>query len=115
AWVALLPLGVPSVIHIVLAFLAGFLGGAVWMLVPAYLRAYRGVNEIVTTLMLNYVAINMINYLVDPTIGPMGDRGASYPQSARIEPTAELPILAPGTSLHVGLLIGVALALGLYV
>lgn len=113
--VALVPVGVPPIIHIGLALLAGFLGGAGWILVPAYLRAYRGVSEVVTTLMLNFVGILMVSYLVDPAIGPMGERGASYAQSVLIEPTARLPILAPRTSLHAGLLIGVALAVGLYV
>jgi general nucleoside transport system permease protein len=112
--VALAPLGVPAPVHIVLALLAGFIGGALWILVPAYLRAYRGVSEVVTTLMLNFVGILVVSYLVDPSIGPMGERGASYAQSVPIEASARLPILMERTSLHAGLLIGIAVAVGLY-
>jgi ABC-type uncharacterized transport system permease subunit len=113
--VALAPLGLPSLVHILLALAAGFLGGALWILVPAYLRAYRGVSEVVTTLMLNFVGILVVSYLVDPAIGPMGERGASYAQSVPIETSARLPVLMGRTSLHAGLLIGIAIAIGLYV
>ncbi|MGH2428060.1 MAG: ABC transporter permease [Candidatus Limnocylindria bacterium] len=115
AAVALVPLGIPGILHIILALLAGFVGGALWILVPAYLRAYRGVSEVVTTLMLNFVGILVVSYLVDPTLGPMGERGASFAQSVPIEDTARLPILAARTSLHAGLPIGVAIAIALYV
>jgi simple sugar transport system permease protein len=114
AAVALLPLNVPGVIHIFLALAAGAGGGALWVLVPAYLRAYRGVSEVVTTLMLNFVGIILVSYLVDPILGPMGEHGASYAQSLPIQASAELPILLERTSLHAGLLIGLAFAVGLY-
>ena len=113
--VALLPVGLPALVHVPLTLAAGFLGGALWALVPAYLRAYRGVSEVVTTLMLNFVGIQLVSYLVDPITGPLGERGASYAQSHTIPESAELPILIKGTSLHAGLLIGIALAVGLFV
>jgi len=112
--VALLPLGLPSIVHLPLTLAAGFLGGALWILVPAWLRAYRGVSEVVTTLMLNFVGIQLVSYLVDPLTGPVGERGASYAQSPTIPDSTTLPILIRGTSLHAGLLIGIALAIGLY-
>ena len=113
--VGLLPLSLPWIVHVPLTLAAGFVGGALWALVPAWLRAYRGVSEVVTTLMLNFVAIQLISYLVDPINGPIGERGASYAQSATLPSSATLPILIPGTSLHAGLLIGIALAIGLFV
>jgi simple sugar transport system permease protein len=113
--VALLPIGLPPLLHVPLTLAAGFVGGALWALVPALLRAYRGVSEVVTTLMLNFVGIQLVSYLVDPITGPLGERGASYAQSPTIPHSAELPILIRGTSLHAGLLIGVALAAGLFV
>lgn len=113
--VALLPFGLPAIVHIPLTLAAGFAGGALWALVPAWLRAYRGVSEVVTTLMLNFVGIQLVSYLIDPLTGPLGERGASYAQSPVIADSAELPILIPGTSLHAGLLIGIALAVGLFV
>lgn len=114
ALVALAPLGLPAVIHVPLTLAAGFAGGALWAFVPGWLRAYRGVSEVVTTLMLNFVGIQLVAYLVDPIEGPMGERGASYAQSHVIAESAELPILIRGTSLHAGLLLGLALAVGLY-
>lgn len=115
AAVALLPIGLPAVLHIPLALIAGFIGGAAWAFVPGYLRAYRGVSEVVTTLMLNFVAIQLVSYLVDPLVGPIGERGAAYAQSSVIDPAAKLPILLRGTSLHAGLLLGLALAIALWV
>ncbi len=113
--VAIAPLGLPAIVHVPLALLAGFAGGAAWAFVPGYLRAYRGVSEVVTTLMLNFVAIQLVSYLVDPIAGPMGERGAAYAQSPAIEANAKLPILLRGTSLHAGLVLGVVLAIVLWV
>jgi ABC-type uncharacterized transport system permease subunit len=113
--VALLPLGLPSPLHVLLALAAGAMGGAVWVAVPAYLRAYRGVSEVVTTLMLNFAGLYFISYLIDPITGPMGEPGASYAQSFPIQDSARLPILVRGTSLHAGLLLGLALAVVLAV
>lgn len=115
AAVALLPMGLPALLHIPLALIAGFLGGAAWAFVPGYLRAYRGVSEVVTTLMLNFVAIQLVSYLVDPVDGPMAERGAAYAQSLVIEPSARLPVLLQGTSLHAGLIVAIVLAVVLWV
>lgn len=113
--VALVLPSLAGVLLIPLALVGGFVGGALWALVPAWLRAYRGVSEVVTTLMLNYVGIFLVSYLVDPIDGPMGEKGAAYAQSPLLTRASNLPILLPGTSLHAGLLIGVAVSLGLFV
>src|SRR3972149_949716 len=109
------PLGLPGFTHVLLALLAGFVGGALWVAIPAYLRAYRGVSEVVTTLMLNFVGIYLISYLIDPITGPIGERNASYAQSALVQETARLPVLISGTSLHAGLLLGIGLAVALQI
>ncbi len=113
--VAVAPLGLPGFIHVPLALLAGFVGGALWVVIPAYLRAYRGVSEVVTTLMLNFVGIYLISYLIDPITGPIGERNASYAQSALIQGTAQLPVMISGTSLHAGLLLAIGLAVALQI
>jgi ABC-type uncharacterized transport system permease subunit len=115
AAIALAPLGIPGVVQVTLALVGGMVGGALWALVPGYLRAYRGVSEVVTTLMLNFVGILLVSYLVDPIDGPIGQHGAAYAQSLPIQKVAELPILIRGTSLHAGLILGIALAVGLFV
>ncbi|MEW6230047.1 MAG: ABC transporter permease, partial [Bacillota bacterium] len=99
---ALIPLPVPSFMHITLCLLAGFVGGALWALLPGYLLAYRGISEVVITLMMNYVGIYLNSYLVH---GPLAEVGACYPQSPLIQQTARLPILMKGTSMHAGILI----------
>ena len=106
--VGITPLPVPAWLHLIFAVMAGFIGGAFWMLLPAYLRAYRGVNEVGTTLMLNYVAIYFISWLLhDPS--PMAEKGAFYPMSPLVLPSARLPILIKGTSLHAGFILAVIL------
>jgi len=111
--VGIIPLPVPGWLHLLLAVMAGFAGGALWALVPAYLRAYRGVNEVCTTLMLNYVAAYFVSWLLhEPTL--LAEEGAFYPMSPPILPSAHLPILVKGTSLHAGLILAVVIGVVLY-
>lgn len=105
AMIGIATLPVPPIIHIVLSILVAAVFAAIWGFVPAYLRAYRGVNEVVTTIMMNYVAIYFVSWMVhEPQ--PMAEPGAFFPMSLAIAPTATLPILMRGTSLHPGFLIG---------
>ena len=111
--VGIYPLPVPPLLHLALTILAGFAGGALWGLVPAYLRAYRGVSEIVVTLMLNYVGIQLANFLVQE-YSPLGEKGVFYPQSRLILESARLPILIKGTSLHAGVILAIVMGLLLH-
>jgi ABC-type uncharacterized transport system permease subunit len=98
-WVALSFKG-PAPIMLVVVFLAGAVGGILWMLVPALMRAYWNVNEIITTLLLNFVAVLLVSYFV---IGPWRDRSAAILSASR-----KLPYLIPkiGDSyMHYGILI----------
>jgi len=111
--VGLLPLPVPSWMHILLAIIAGILGGAFWALLPALLRAFRGISEIVVTIMLNFVGIYFVSYLVhEPKL--LAQEGASYAQSRTILESAILPILVKGTSMHLGIIIAVILGIILH-
>ena len=96
--------GLPSIVHITLALLAGVLGGFLWAAVPGILKARFGAHEVITTIMLNYIAFALVNYLIND--GPMVDKTSSAPRTPYIDPAAQLPILIPGTRLHVGLLLG---------
>ena len=110
AAVGIMPIPVAPWLHLVLAVSAGFLGGAIWGLIPAYLKAYRGVSEIVVTLMLNYVGIQLCSLLVhEPS--PLAEKGAFFPQSPPILASAQLPILIKGTSLHLGIILGLVAAI----
>lgn len=104
--------GLPALIHIPLALLAGFLFGAVWGLIPGYLKAVRGINEVITTLLLNYIAINFVSYLVhDPLMAP----GAPSPYTSMIAKSAQLPIILPQSLAHAGILLGLVVAVVLWV
>jgi general nucleoside transport system permease protein len=101
----------PGFLHILLCCAAGIAGGALWALVPAFLKAYHGINEVIVTLLMNYVGINIVSYAVS---GPMMAEGAPYPYSPEIGSELWLPFLLPGTDAHVGSLVGLVLALLLY-
>lgn len=102
----------PAVLLVPATLLAGFLGGALWGLIPGFLRAYLKVNEIITTLMLNYVAILFAEYLV---YGPWRNpQGFGFPGTAPIPEAAWLARI--GTSrVHLGLLFGLVAAGVLFV
>jgi simple sugar transport system permease protein len=101
----------PAIVMIPTMMAAGFAGGALWMAVPALLRAFMGVNEIITTLMLNYIAISWNDYLV---FGPWKDpRGFNEPTSAQFPSTAMLSTLW-GSRVHIGIFFGLAAAVILY-
>lgn len=95
----------PRPILIVTMLLAGVLGGALWALIPAVLKIRAGMNEIISTLMLNYIAILFVTYLAR---GPLQEPGGYLPMSAQLDPATRLPLL-PGTRIHVGLFLIVAL------
>jgi general nucleoside transport system permease protein len=91
--------------------LAAMLAGALLLLVPALLKARLGVDEVVTTLLLNFIALLGVSALLD---GAMKDPSAlGWPQSLALSEAMELSKLIPGTRLHSGLLLAAALALAL--
>ena len=97
----------PSVILIPMVLLAGVIGGGFWGAIPGALKAYLGVNEILSTIMLNIVAIQVMNYLLRaPLIDPLEiQRGTRIPQTERLSENADLPILIAGTRLHLGVVV----------
>jgi ABC-type uncharacterized transport system permease subunit len=91
------------------ALVAASAAGAAWMLTPALLRARLGVDEVVTTLMLNFVAIGLTAYLVN---GPLLAPGSANSATPMVAAAARLPILLPPATLNVGFLIALALLSG---
>ena len=86
-----------------LMLLAGILGGSAWAAIVAFLRVKFNANEILTSLMLSYVAGLFLNLLMH---GPLKDpEGFSFPESRQFSDSALLPILYEGTRLHIGALI----------
>ncbi|PWC75119.1 ABC transporter permease [Azospirillum sp. TSH64] len=90
--------------------IGGAVGGAVWAAVPAFLRLRFNASEILTSLMLNYVALLLLNYLVH---GPFRDPdGFAFPESRLFEAEATLPILWAGTRVHFGALLALLAVAG---
>ncbi len=104
--------GLPIWIHLPLALLAGFAGGALYAGFAGYLKAKHNINEIITTIMMNYIAIYIVGIMVK---GPMQEPPGYYPQSPQVLPTSILPLIWEGTRLHAGIIVAVLLALLLYV
>lgn len=88
---------------------AGALAGGLWMLGPTLLKTRFGVDEVVTTLLLNFVVLLFVSMMLE---GPMKDpMGMGWPQSAPILDAAALPKLIPRTRIHAGLVIAVVTAI----
>ena len=98
--------GLPAPLHVLSAISVGFLFGAAWGAIPALMRVYRGANEVITTLMLNFVAVFLVGYLVN---WPLRDDDflVPLPQSSPVPTSAWLPDLIAGTRAHSGIIIAV--------
>lgn len=96
----------PTPVLLVLMAIAGIIGGALWMLVPAIARAYWNVNEIITTLLLNFVAVTWVEWF---SIDIWRDKQAAVIQATPLM-NARLPGLFGSTTLHAGFLLPLALA-----
>ena len=107
----------PSIVLIPLVLLAGAAGGAVWGAIPGAFKAYFNVNEILSTIMLNLVAVQVMNWLL---AGPMVDKSQNstyglIPETKLLPRASWLPIIVPNTQLHLGVLIAVLVAVGVWV
>ena len=97
--------GLPGIVEIPVALGAGILGGLIWGAVPGFLKARFGAHEVITTIMLNYVAFGLSDLLINR--GPLADQHASAPKTPFIDVHAQLPTFGD-TRLHLGLLIALA-------
>jgi simple sugar transport system permease protein len=86
--------GLPAIIHLPLALTAGIAGGAVWAAIAGYLKAKTGAHEVINTIMLNYIAYRVADFLLQVG-GPMARPDDFRPVSAEIEPSAYLPQFFP--------------------
>ena len=106
----------PPLVLVPLVFCAGALGGAIWGAIPGVLKAYSGVNEILSTIMLNIVAVQFMNFLLrDPIMDPAQKTSGRIPQTERLSANADLPILPGASRLHIGVLVALAVAVFVYV
>lgn len=106
-----------SVFLIPLVLLAGIVGGAFWGGIPGILKAYFNVSEILSTIMLNIVAVQFMNFLLRGSLIDPGEiaRGTRIPQTARLPEASDLPLLIEGVRIHLGFLIALLAAIAAWI
>lgn len=110
-WVGLHAEGWPVLLAVSAPLVAAFAAGAAWAAIPAWMKLRLGVGEVITTLLLNFVAIDLAAWLVH---GPLQEPRGVFPQTEAIADVAKLPLLIPGTRLHAGFALALVLAVLLW-
>jgi general nucleoside transport system permease protein len=100
----------PAIIHLPLMLLTGMVFGGLYAFIPGWMKTYRGINEILSTIMLNYPAFYLVHYL---TVKKLQAPGV-VPATPLIDKTAELPLLVPDSRMHAGIIIAVLVAIAVY-
>jgi general nucleoside transport system permease protein len=116
-WFALAFRDWPGWLLIPATMLSGFVAGGLWGFIPGILKARLGVNEILSTVMMNAIALQLMNFLLR---GPMMDpvelaKGTFLAQSERLPESVWLPRLIPQTQLHTGAILAIVLAVAVYI
>ncbi len=110
-WVASLFKGLTPAEYMPMMLVAAFAGGALCALIPGLLKAYLGVDEIIVSVLMNYVVIYVLSFMLSD---PWRDPRSYYLQSASIPQAAQLPVLFSGTRLHAGIVVAVVMAVVVY-
>ena len=97
--------GLPSFMVLPTVIVAGFLAGGLWAFIPAILKTKLKVDDVVSSLLLNYVMVHIMGALL---FGPLQQPGSSWPRSSEIIAAAKYPILMPRSRFHLGILIALA-------
>ena len=108
--VALALSGLPPVLLVPLVVIGGAVGGGIWGAIPGALKAYAGVNEILSTIMMNIVAAQFLSFLLQDLLIDDSEGAVKIQQTKRLSENADLPILPGGTRLHLGVLLAVLVA-----
>ncbi|XPP26961.1 MAG: ABC transporter permease [Leucobacter sp.] len=98
----------PPILHLAACLVGGALGGAAWALIPALMKMKRGANELVTTLMMNFIGIAFVAYLLR---GPLKAENSDLPQSVVLPESARLPIIIPESRASAGILVALGCVL----
>lgn len=106
----------PGALGWIVPLLASALGGAVWALVPAVLHAYRKVNIVIATIMMNYIGMYLVNYLIKiaPIYDNVKNQTRPVPAAHRL-PTAGLEKIFPDSSANIGIFIVIVVAIIVYI
>lgn len=109
--VALALPGAGALLVLPVTLLAAATAGALWASVPAAMKTGMGVGEVITTLLMNFVALFLAQFLVQ---GPLREARGVFNQTDEIPAAAHLPALLPDTRLHAGFLLGILIAVALW-
>lgn len=104
--------GLPSALHVVLCLAAGILGGALWGALPGFFKAFLNVNEVITSIMFNYIGMYLVDIMIknSSTMYNTSTTRTNYiPQSAQL-----LPLDAGNSSLNIGLILALIIAVALW-
>jgi len=104
-------LSLPYPWHMIVSLLLGVAGGMIWGFIPGYLKATRDMNEIIVTILMNYIAIFTISYFVH---GPLKEEGWNT-QTRAVAETAQIPIIWEGTRLHGGFYLALVMVAVVYI
>ncbi len=110
---ALIHTNIPPAIHIVLTVGIGMLAGAIWGAIPGYLKAKTGAHEVINTIMMNYIALNITSFLLN---GPMKDRSPLnvVARTPMIADSAQIMPIFSGYRFHWGFIFALLLAFGIW-
>lgn len=108
-WISINVKGISGVPLIILSLCLGGLAGGIWGAIPGILKITRGINEMIVSIMLNYVAVLFMGYLYS---GPL--REGSVPQTEAVSDTLKLGRIFKGTNVHAGFIIAIFLAIIVY-
>ena len=111
-WVGITFTGMPGPLLMVLMVLAGALAGGAWAFIPGLLKTKFSISEVITTIMFNYIALQLVGFLVR---NPMRDRSQAEPQSYAIAEQGFMPYLIEKTKLHPGFFVGCIVAVIVYI
>lgn len=106
-WLSTILAGIPPVMQLIISLTGGMIAGGIWALIPGILKVTRGLNEMIVSIMLNYVAILFMGYLYS---GPL--REGSVPQTAAV--SAKLGKIAGDSRVHIGIVIALIIAIAVY-
>lgn len=106
-WLSTSLAGIPAILQLIISLTCGAIVGGMWAMIPGILKITRGLNEMIVSIMLNYIAILFMGYLYS---GPL--REGSVPQTAVV--TAKLGKILEGSRVHIGILIALLIAAIVY-
>ena len=113
--VALLVPDLPRLVLVPLVLIGGAVGGGIWGAIPGALKAYAGVNEILSTIMMNIVAAQFLSFLLQDWLTDKAAGAIKIQQTERLSENSHLPLLPGGTRLHLGVLVAIVVAVLGYV